>query len=140
MKQEQYKSAAQRIYVEWDRALENSDVEGLLQLYTDDVWFESPLVPHLLHQESGICSGKDELRQLIEILAVRKPSLRQYYRTPLLQSDNLIMWEYPRLSPEGEQMDFVEVVQLNDNGLIKSHRVYWGWRGFKVLRDNAYHK
>lgn len=48
------------------------------------------------------------------------------------------MFEYPRLSPEGEQMDFVEVMELNDDGLIQYHKVYWGWRGFAVLEKNEY--
>jgi len=30
-------------------------------------------------------------------------------------------------------MDFVEVIELNDDGLIQYHKVYWGWRGVAVL-------
>ena len=48
------------------------------------------------------------------------------------------MWEYPRETPEGDQMDFVEVMELNDEGLIQHHRVYWGWRGFGVLEQDQY--
>ena len=40
--------------------------------------------------------------------------------------------------PKGEQMDFVEVIELNDDGLIQYHKVYWGWRGFAVLEKNEY--
>ena len=29
-----------------------------------------------------------------------------------------MMFEYPRATPEGEQMDFVEVIEFNDDGLI----------------------
>jgi hypothetical protein len=29
----------------------------------------------------------------------------------------------------GEQMDLVEVMELNDEGLIQHHKVYWGWFG-----------
>ena len=28
------------------------------------------------------------------------------------------MWEYPRATPDGEQMDFVEVMEIDDDGLI----------------------
>jgi hypothetical protein len=49
------------------------------------------------------------------------------------------MWEYPRETPEGDQMDFLEVMELNDDGLIQRHRVYWGWRGFDVLERDEYH-
>jgi len=37
-----------------------------------------------------------------------------------------MMFEYPRATPEGEQMGFVEVIELNDDGLIQYHKVYWG--------------
>jgi hypothetical protein len=36
-------------------------------------------------------------------------------------------------------MDFVEVMEVAD-GLIQRHCVYWGWRGVKVIQDDAYHK
>lgn len=36
-------------------------------------------------------------------------------------------------------MDFVEVMEVEE-GLIVKHKVYWGWRGFKVIQENAYHK
>jgi len=37
-------------------------------------------------------------------------------------------------------MDFVEVIELNDDGLIQFHKVYWGWRGFAVLEKDEYHR
>jgi hypothetical protein len=45
----------------------------------------------------------------------------------------VLTWEYPRASPEGEQMDLVEVMEI-ENGLIKRHRVYWGWYALNMLR------
>jgi hypothetical protein len=45
----------------------------------------------------------------------------------------------PRDTPDGKQMDFVEVMEITD-GLIQRHCVYWGWRGVKVIQDDAYHK
>ena len=39
----------------------------------------------------------------------------------------------------GEQMDFVEVMELAD-GLIHRHRVYWGWFGVKLLEQDRYHR
>ena len=38
----------------------------------------------------------------------------------------------------GEPMDFFEVIELNDEGLIQYHKVYWGWRGFAVLANGEY--
>jgi hypothetical protein len=43
-----------------------------------------------------------------------------------------------RATPEGEQIDSVEVMEI-ENGLIQRHRAYWGWFGFHVLKNGAYH-
>ena len=48
------------------------------------------------------------------------------------------MWEYPRLTPNGEQMDFAEVMEI-EGGKIKKHRVYWGWYGIDVLKKDEHH-
>ena len=39
-----------------------------------------------------------------------------------------------RVSPDGDQMDLVEVMEIED-GLIKRHRVYWGWYALNVLQE-----
>lgn len=127
------------IYEAWDKALSANDPEALLALYAPDATLESPLVPHLMDTESGVCSGHEELRPFFEILAKRKPAVRRYYRTAFLTDGNKMMWEYPRKAPEGDQMDFVEVMEIR-NGLIQHHRVYWGWYGVSVLQNDAYHQ
>ena len=38
------------------------DIEGLLELYLPDAMLESPLVPRVLDQTSGVLHGHDELR------------------------------------------------------------------------------
>jgi steroid Delta-isomerase len=43
-----------------------------------------------------------------------------------------LTWEYPRETPQGDQIDLVEFMDIAD-GLIAHHRVYWGWVGFKAL-------
>jgi hypothetical protein len=40
----------------------------------------------------------------------------------------------------GEQMDFVEAGDLNGDGLIQRHCVYWGWFGFRVLQRDEYRR
>ena len=128
------------IYKDWDVALARNDAEGLLALYAEDGTLESPLVPHLLGTEKGVCKGHAELRRLFEALAQRKPPVRRFHRTAFLtDGKNKMMWEYPRAAPDGDQMDFVEVMELK-NGLIQHHRVYWGWFGVGVLQRDAYHK
>ena len=128
-----------RIYETWDAALSRNDPEALLDLYSPDATLESPLVPHLMGVDSGVCSGQAQLRAFFRVLAQRKPAMRRYYRTAFLTDGNKMMWEYPRSAPDGEQMDFVEVMELR-NGLIQHHRVYWGWYGVRVLQKDAYHR
>ena len=130
---------AERIYREWDQALSNNDVEALIVLYAPDAILESPLIPHLTGKSNGICRGHVEIRALLEKVAARKPEVRKYYRVGYFTDGKTLIWEYPRATPEGEQMDFVEVMQI-EGGLIQKHQVYWGWRGFEVIKSDAYQR
>jgi hypothetical protein len=130
----------ERIYHDWDKALSENDAEALLQLYAKDAVIESPLIPHLMGKKEGVCRGHEQMRPFFKVVARRKPTVRQYYRTGYLSDGkNKMIFEYPRTTPKGEQMDFVEVMELNDDGLIQYHEVYWGWRGFAVLQNDEYH-
>jgi len=132
--------AIERIYHKWDDALSRLDVDALLALYAPDATLESPLVPHLLKQkERGVCHGHAELRELFEELARTQPKVRKFHRTSYFTDGNKVMWEYPRATPQGDQMDFVEVMEI-ENGLIQKHRVYWGWFGVGVLKRDEHHK
>jgi hypothetical protein len=138
---EQLRRNMERIYHDWDQALSENDAEALLRLYASNAVIESPLIPHLMGKEEGICHGHDEMRSFFRAVAARKPSVRRYYRTGYLSDGkNKMMFEYPRAAPEDEQMDFVEVMELNDDGLIQYHKVYWGWRGFAVMQKDEYHQ
>ena len=130
----------ERMYFAWNEALSHNDAERLLALYARDAHFESPLVPHLLDTKSGVLHGHDELRPLFDKLAERKPKVRQYYRSGYLTDGKRMIFEYPRDAGKGEQMDFVEVMELNDEGLIQRHCVYWGWFGVGVLQRDEYHR
>ena len=131
-------SVAETIYERWDEALGKKDIDAALELYTDDASIESPLVRHLLDQADGVMSGKEALRDFLEIVFSRTPELRQRYRRGFFSDGSTLMWEYPRMTPDGEQMDFVEVMELRD-GLIARHRVYWGWRGVSIMQNDEYH-
>ena len=130
----------ERMYFAWDDALSRNDGDALLALYAEDAHFESPLVPHLLGGDRGVLRGHGELRPLFAKLAERKPPVRQYHRTGYLTDGKRFIWEYPRQGPDGDQMDFVEAMELNDEGLIQRHCVYWGWFGFGVLQRDEYHR
>ncbi len=131
--------AAERIYRDWDDALGKKDIDAAMRLYAADATLESPLVSHLLGTERGIVVGDERLRRFVELVFQRTPPLRQRFRNRLFTDGDLMMWEYPRATSNGEQMDLVEVMQIGD-GLIRHHRVYWGWRSLQVLRQDAYRR
>jgi hypothetical protein len=131
--------AAERIYHEWDEALGAKDVEAAVALYAPDCRLESPLVRHLLKSDEGVVVGRDKLRDFIRSVFDRTPPVRERYREGFFTDGRKLMWEYPRQKPEGEQMDFVEVMELAD-GLIRRHCVYWGWFGVRLLEQNRYHR
>jgi hypothetical protein len=85
----------ERIYHQWDAALSRNDVSAILALYALDAELQGPLVSHLMNKEEGICRGHAELKQFFEILAQRKPKVRQFYRTGYFSDGRTVMWEYP---------------------------------------------
>jgi hypothetical protein len=135
-----HNAAVERIYRDWDDALARNDAAALVALHAPDAVIESPLLPPVLGWGTGICRGREQINAFFQAIADRKPTIRRHYRTGYFTDGKTLMWEYPRATPEGEQMDFVEVMELNDAGLIQRHRVYWGWFGVNVLKHDAYHR
>jgi hypothetical protein len=76
--------------------------------------------------QRGIVEGHQALRRLLLEVARRKPPARRYARNGYLTDGRRLIWEYPRETADADQMDFVEVMELNAQGLIQRHRVYWG--------------
>lgn len=148
LNEERTNERVERIYLQWDAALAHLEelppqkldegVEALLALYAKDAVIESPLIPHLMKVERGICRGHEEMRPFFREVGRRKPSLRKYHRAGYFTDGKKLIWEYPRAKPDGEQMDFVESMELDDAGLIRHHAVYWGWRGVNVILQDAY--
>ncbi|PFH19174.1 nuclear transport factor 2 family protein [Burkholderia sp. JKS000303] len=128
---------AQRIHHNWHAAVVARDLDALMSLYADDAILETPLVVVTLPEHgSGVLHGKAAIGAFFAA-GLRNPGNRlgRWYRTDLFFSNGKqLVWEYPRETPEGDQVDLVEVMDLRD-GLIAHHRVYWGWVGFKVLRN-----
>ena len=129
--------AAERIYQAWDEALGRKDLDGAMRLYAPDAILESPLVRHLLGGEEGVVHGRDNLRAFVEKVFARTPPLRQRYRDGFFTDGKRLIWEYPRATEDGQQMDLVEAMDIVD-GLIQRHCVYWGWLAVKVLEDDRY--
>lgn len=129
----------ERVYREWDRAWSEDDLDAMIALYAPDAVLESPLVAYLLGNKTGVLKGREQIKALLERAAPRKPRRRTFHRKGYFTDGRLLVWEYPRATPEGEQMDFFEVMEIED-GLIREHRVYWGWRGVEILKADAYNK
>jgi hypothetical protein len=125
---------AQFVHDEWDRRTQAHDIDGLVDLYVPDATLESPLVPRILDQQSGVLHGHDELRHFfMKGTAGRPNELVRWYRTGRYMFDGCtLIWEYPRQAPEFEQVDLVEVMELA-GPRIAHHRIYWGWFGTPLL-------
>lgn len=131
--------ATKAIHHAWNDALARKDTEALAALYTDDATIESPLVAYLLGTDRGLCSGKDAIREFLPKVFANQPEERRTYRNPVFTDGQVMMWEYPRATPDGDQMDFTEVMELKD-GLIRRHRVYWGWFGVRTLTTGSHRR
>ncbi|MGR3911052.1 nuclear transport factor 2 family protein [Burkholderia sp. SR8] len=130
---------AQRIHHDWHAAVVARDLDALISLYADNAILETPLIIAALPDHgSGVLHGKAAISDFFAA-GLRNPDneLGRWYRTALFFSNGRqLVWEYPRATPEGDQVDLVEVMDLRD-GLIAHHRVYWGWVGFTALRNIA---
>ena len=131
-----------RIYELWHKYAKDREGRKLLDLYADDAVLESPLVMAILDRKhEGILRGRAELKEFIDEGLRRRPDeLVRWYRTGLFFTNGeVITWEYPRQTPNGDQIDLVEVMDVR-NGKIAHHRIYWGWFGFELLLKNAVKK
>lgn len=139
MAQETAIKAAERIYHAWDEALGRKNVDDALSLYAEDATLESPLIRHLRDTDEGVIRGPANLRSFVALVFRRSPAARQRYRTGYFTDGKKLVWEYPRVAANGEQLDLMEMMELKD-GLIQHHRVYWGWLGVKFLQEDRYRR
>ena len=123
------------VYERWHEMVLGRDPEGLIALYAEDAILETPLILAMLQDRTeGILKGRDEIRSFFKAGFRKLPNdLGRWYRTGTFFSNGRqLTWEYPRETPQGDQVDLVEMMDIA-NGLIVHHRVYWGWVGFKAL-------
>lgn len=129
----------EHVFTAWDDALGAKDVDAAIALYQPDATLESPLICHLLGTEQGVVQGREDLRCFVAKVFAHQPAKRTRYRAGFLTDGSRVVWEYPRQSPDGEQMDIVEVMEIRD-GLIAHHRVYWGWVSVGMLISGEHSK
>jgi hypothetical protein len=129
---------AQFVHDEWDLRTRAHDLDGLVELYLPDATLESPLVPRILDQSSGVLRGHDELRQFFALGTEGRPNeLVRWYRTgEFMFNGHTLIWEYPRQAPGCEQVDLVEVMELVGPRIAR-HRIYWGWYGTPLLQPGS---
>jgi steroid Delta-isomerase len=124
-----------RIYDGWHHAVVARDCSALAALYAEDATFETPLIlavrPEL---GEGILRGKTAIAAFFaQGFAAPANGLGRWYRTgTFFANGRQLVWEYPRETPDGDQIDLMEMMEIA-GGLIRHHRVYWGWVGFKTL-------
>jgi steroid Delta-isomerase len=130
-------AAIRHIYEQWHETVVRRDIRGLMELYAENAILESPLIcavqPEL---GSGILQGKSAIGDFFAAV-FRTPSngLGRWYRTGhFFANGRQLTWEYPRATPDGDQIDLVEVMDVS-GGLITHHRIYWGWVGFRTLSN-----
>ena len=122
----------------WDEALGNKDVAAAAALYAPDATLESPMVCHQMGVDRGFLQGREEICLFAARVFEGQPPPRRRYKKKHFTDGEILMWEYPRTTPQDDQMDFVEVMELRD-GLIQHHRVYWGWFGVNILNRGEHH-
>ncbi len=125
------------IYNLWHEYASTKNIKNLIALYSPGALFESPLVPIILNKSTGLLKGKNEIYEfLIEGTKRRPNELVRWYRTGnYFSKGNTLVWEYPRNTPSGDQIDILELMEI-ENKLIINHRIYWGWFGTQLLIKN----
>ena len=92
----------------------------------------------MINKDSGILRGKTEILAFLNEGTRRRPNeLVRWYRTgKYFITGDVLVWEYPRQTPDGGQVDILELMEIR-NGLIVNHRIYWGWFGTQMLIKSA---
>ena len=109
--------------------------EATKDMATEDAVIETPTVLAMFPDRTeGVLRGRAEIEKLFaaNLRAIGKEFRALYRSSVFLANGKLLMWEYPRKTPTGTQVDLIESMDI-ENGLIVYHRVYWGWQGLKVL-------
>jgi hypothetical protein len=132
---------AARIYELWDKYLREGDMEGMASIYADDATVQSPLVPTFFGPSKGIARGKAEILAFLKETVKRRPEDKvHWHRDGYVWNGKTLIWEYPAETPYGHyQVDLAECMDL-EGGLIKHHRIYWGWFAVEMIKESTVRK
>jgi ketosteroid isomerase-like protein len=120
---------ALKVVQAFDEAWAKNDLDAIVALYAPDATIESPLIAHLTGKE-GVCRGHEEIRAMLQRVIARGVRWGKH-EPPVVRGDTIVI-EYRRVLPEGEQRDYVDVIEV-EQGRIKSLRAYWGWHALRTL-------
>ncbi|MCI2263771.1 nuclear transport factor 2 family protein [Xanthomonas indica] len=124
------------IFERWHRHVVARDLSALMALYAPDAQLESPLAyVASAPRQDGRLQGREAIAAFFAAsFAQPENGLGRWYRSGRCHvAGRQLVWEYPRETPQGDQVDLVEVMDLDAAGLIACHRVYWGWKGVQTL-------
>lgn len=91
-----------------------------------------------MQRTNGTLRGKAEIRAFLAEGARRRPNewVCWYRDAHYYTGGDILIWEYPRQTLDGNQVDILEFMQHRD-GKIYRHRIYWGWFGSQMLIQSA---
>jgi hypothetical protein len=132
---------AARIYELWDKYLREGDMVGMAAIYAEDATIQSPLVPTFFGPGKNIARGRQEVLLFLKETVKRRPNEKvHWYRDGYLWNGRTLIWEYPAETPYGRnQVDPAECMDL-EAGLIKRHRIYWGWFAVEMMKQSTVKK
>jgi hypothetical protein len=95
-------------------------------------------------EASGVPDGNIDQEVAMQVGDIRATAdvhldARRRHRSGFFTDGRRLIWEYPREAPDGDQMDFVESMGI-ENGLIRRHCVCWGWFGVRGLDGDRCHR
>lgn len=108
----------------WIDAFNRQDLEGVLELYAEDVRTESPLLLKLGQGGSVRLEGKRALRDYFGRALARARTPPCFTPLHLLAEGDVVILEYDREAPLGGQPGVAERFVIRD-GKIAESRVFW---------------
>lgn len=111
------KQTAETFALEWINAWNTHDITAILSHYSDDVEFHSPFIPLLKFNETGMITGKADLKKYFEIGLNAYPDLHFQFHDCFVGINTLVLYY---TSVNGRKA--AEVFELNEQG--KAVKVY----------------
>lgn len=124
-------------FLAWNDALIRRDAKALLALYAPDARFESPLVSDILGIDGRVLQGRAALKFLFDRMAERQVRVNKCYRTGHLVDSKHLTWDFPDSVVGDRYPAYAEVMELDADGLIRHHTLYWPWRGVPAATPSA---